>query len=260
MFSHSQIRHALAGERFGHPLHYFQTIGSTNQEAKQLASDNAPEGTLVIADEQTAGRGRLGREWITPRGSDLASTFVLRPNLIIQRLGHMALMGGLAAAQAIENTTGLSPQLKWPNDVCIEGRKVCGVLAETSIRNECIEWVVLGIGINVNLGPPSSMMVNRTATSLATEVGRKVDRLALLVNLSKELDAIYSELGSQAILDAWEARMLWRGKLVRVLSSSSSSTDEGVLLGLTPEGLMRLQHKDGGEVAVSDEHVSLVRG
>lgn len=258
MFSQAKLRCALIGERFGHPLYYFPTIGSTNDEAKRLAAMDAPEGTLIVADEQTAGRGRSGHVWITPRGKDLASTFVLRPAVVPSLLSHLALIGGLAASQAIESVTGLSTRLKWPNDVCVSGRKVCGVLAETSIRQGCVEWVALGIGINVNLGPPAGIMSNPQATSLAAELGRSVDRLALLVNLSRALAGIYPNLGLPEIIDAWEERMLWHGRLVRVLTSSESRYSEGVLLGLNHNGALRLQVKDGTEVTVSEGEVRLV--
>ena len=260
MFSHTQLKLALSSERFGHPLYYFPTIGSTNDEAKRFAAAGAPEGTMIVADEQTAGRGRSQREWVTPRGTDLAITLLLRPDVVPSRLAHVALMGGLAAACAIEAVTGLAPQLKWPNDVCIDGRKTCGVLADISIQNGYIQWIALGIGINVNGGPPVGMKIRRPATSLSDEVGQEVDRLALLVNLSRELGDLYPSLGGQVMIEGWEARMMWRGTFVRVLASDTCTSREGVLLGLTSDGALRLQQSDGNEITVASGDVSLVQG
>lgn len=258
MFTQSQLTHALSGQRLGHLLYYFPTIGSTNDEAKRLAMEGAPEGTMVVADEQTSGRGRSGRAWITQRGTDLASTFLLRPDMLPVRVGVLSLVGGLAAARAIEEVTGLTAQIKWPNDVFISDRKVCGVLAETNIENGRVGWVALGIGINVNLALPEGKVVQHLATSLAAEIGREVNRLRLLVTLSKTLDEIYGNLGGRVVADACESRMLWHGRLVRVMGSDTSVVDEGLVVGLTDDGALRLRRQSGREVSIRNGDVSLV--
>jgi BirA family transcriptional regulator, biotin operon repressor / biotin---[acetyl-CoA-carboxylase] ligase len=172
--------------RFGRPYLYFERIESTQRE---LAAD-APEGAVAVAEEQTAGRGRLGRPWYAPPGSSLLVSISLRPRVDSARLPELSLVAGLAAARAIADTTGLEPEVRFPNDLLIGGRKVAGILAEA--RDE---RVVLGIGINVNIaedGLPEG--VDTPPTSLLIETGKLVNRAELLISLLERLEAGY---------DAW---------------------------------------------------------
>ena len=149
MFAENEINAALAGLALGHPLHWFDSTGSTNDVAKQLAAAGSPAGTLVVTAAQTAGRGQAGNQWLAPPGSALTATIILRPVLAPSQAAQLALLGGLAAQQAITAGAKVDALLKWPNDVLLGNRKVCGVLAESSFAGEQCEWVVLGFGVNV---------------------------------------------------------------------------------------------------------------
>ena len=256
MFSLATITRALSGEPYGQPLYYYRSIGSTNAEAMRLAAAGAPEGTLVVANEQTAGRGRAGRRWLTPPGSGLAASLVLRPKLPAIQIGHMALLGGIATAQAIESICKLQPQLKWPNDIWINEKKVAGILGESSQSTTGPEWVVLGIGINVTSGPPEETETRQPASFLEKESGHAVDRVRLLLELMRALAKHYPYLGKTALLSEWERRMIWRGKRVRVLYPEGNYI-EGIALGLAPGGELRLQPDDGHTLRITAGDVSL---
>ena len=164
-------------------IRYFETVSSTNDEAIAWAGQSALDMSLVISNEQTSGRGRNGRKWYTPAGSSLAFSLILRPGKAEARsVGLFSAMGALAVVQAInELNIGLQPRIKWPNDVLVENKKVCGILAEGSWSGEMIESLVIGIGVNVSPGsvPPSDLL-NFPATSLENVSYSKIDRLDLL--------------------------------------------------------------------------------
>jgi BirA family transcriptional regulator, biotin operon repressor / biotin---[acetyl-CoA-carboxylase] ligase len=172
--------------RFGRPYRYFERCESTQRE---LAAD-APEGAVAVTEEQTAGRGRLGRPWHAPAGTSVLVSVNLRPSVDVPRLPELSVVAGLAAAEAIERETGLRPALRFPNDLLIRGRKVAGILAEA--RDD---RVVLGIGINANLSEAElPTNVDTPATSLSIESSAPVDRAKLLATLLERLEARY---------DAW---------------------------------------------------------
>ncbi len=256
MFTRAAITRALSNEPFGWRLHYFRSIGSTNAEAARLAATGAPEGTLMVADEQTAGRGRAGRRWFTPPGSGLAVSFVLQPTLPGNRIGHLALLGGVCTAQAIESLCNLQPHLKWPNDVWVNGKKVAGILGESSHGTTGPEWAVLGIGVNVHAGPPAHAQIRQPASFLAEQCENAPDRVELLLQLVRALAEHYPKLGQASLLAAWERRMIWRGKRVRVLNPEGTSI-EGIALGLDPDGALRLQPDDGRVLSIAAGDVSL---
>ena len=256
MFNPAEITRALSNEPFGQRLHFFRSIGSTNAEAVRLAAAGAPEGTLVIAGEQTAGRGRAGRRWFTQPGSGLAVSFVLRPTLPGNRVGHLALLGSVATAQAIESLCNLQAQLKWPNDICVHGKKVAGILGETSHGAAGPEWAVLGIGVNVHAGPPAHAQMRQPASFLAEQCEDAPDRVELLLQLVHALAEHYPKLGKAPLLAAWERRMIWRGKRVCGLNPEGTPI-EGIALGLDPNGALRLQPDDGRALSIATGDVSL---
>ena len=174
--------------RFGQPYAYFESTPST----QLLLEPEAPEGAVAVAGEQTAGRGRLGRRWLAPAGTSLLCSIQLRPTVSPDRLPELTGLAARACAEAIRATTGLAPELKFPNDVLLDGRKVAGILAEAREHR-----VVLGIGINVNVAADDlPTEVDRPATSLLVETDREVDRVDLLVELLARLETAY---------DAWLA-------------------------------------------------------
>jgi BirA family biotin operon repressor/biotin-[acetyl-CoA-carboxylase] ligase len=256
MFSRTAITRVLSDEPYGQRLHFFRTIDSTNAEAMRLAAEGAPEGTLVVADEQTAGRGRAGRRWFTPPGSGLAVSLVLRPVLPANQIGHLGLLGGVATVQAIESLCNLRPKLKWPNDILVNEKKVAGILGESSHQASGPEWMVLGIGINVNTGPPSGTEARHKASFLTEQSGHPLNRVRLLLELVRALAEHYPQLGQTSLVTAWERRMIWRGKRVRVLNPGGTPI-EGIALGLAPDGELRLQLHNGRIMSITAGDVSL---
>jgi biotin-[acetyl-CoA-carboxylase] ligase BirA-like protein len=183
-------------ERLGRPVIFFERVGSTNDVAHQQALAGAAEGLLVVADEQTSGRGRMGRSWWAPKGSSLLFSVLLRPALPAVQAGQLTMCLGLGAVEAIESATGLRPALKWPNDLLLEGRKLGGMLAELRTAGDRVEYAVLGLGLNVNLGFEEA--ANSTACerwiSLSTVLGHDVDRVELLAEILARCQAWYGLL------------------------------------------------------------------
>lgn len=235
------IEAALTPLTLGHPLIYHPAIESTNSEAMALARQGAAEGTLVTTDYQTAGRGRMGRVWLAQPNEQLALSLVLHPSF----LPHFLVMASaLAVAEAIEAITGLHPDIKWPNDVLIEGRKVCGILIETS---EAI--AVLGIGINVNGSFATTPDLSARATTLADILGHRTAREPLLIELVRRLDGLYATLrtgGEQAqrlLRESWRARLVTLGQHVAI--QQAGHTVSGIAQDVDTTGALQLAADDG---------------
>ncbi len=236
-------------------VHRYSIIGSTNDEAKRLASLGEPDGTLVVADSQTAGRGRSGRQWVTPPGAAIAMSLILRPAIPSFQITQVALLGGLAVLEGIEQATGLTAQLKWPNDVLINGRKVAGVLAEAAFTGDKLESVVLGIGVNVNAGPPLDLKLEYPATCLAAEAGHPLEREPLVNAILAAFDARYRQLGTAALRQAWAKHLAMLGKKVKVIGPGE--TVVGALEGVTDEGAVVILLESGERriVLAGDVHL-----
>ena len=237
----------LTTRRFGRVARGFETVGSTNAEAAAWAADGAPEGALVVAEYQSAGRGRLGRTWAAAAGVNLTQSLVLRPRLDAARLGLLPLAAGLAVADAVERVAGVPAQVKWPNDLLLGGKKAGGLLAE-AVHGAEAPVVVLGIGLNVNQQafPPE---LAEKATSVALEAGRPVERAALLAALLAALERRYDALAAgdgSALLAAFERRMHGLGQPVAVRYPGTARAPlGGVVLGVAPDGALRLETLDG---------------
>jgi BirA family transcriptional regulator, biotin operon repressor / biotin---[acetyl-CoA-carboxylase] ligase len=244
LFHAEELLHYLAGLQFGHPVYLYRSLGSTNDEAKLLAASGAPEGLLVIAEEQTAGRGRSGRSWMTPPGQALACSVVLRPNLPLERATQLTMLAGVAVCRAIEQATPLHAMLKWPNDVLIAGKKVAGLLLETALKDDQLDYAVLGLGLNVSFAPPPEA-VDFPATSLEAESETEVGRLHLLRLFLEELERLYPQLesGNKTLYHAWRTRLTMLGEPVTVRTATGDET--GRLEGVTPEGALILQQAGG---------------
>jgi BirA family biotin operon repressor/biotin-[acetyl-CoA-carboxylase] ligase len=261
------IAAALTTRRLGRPTLYYPIIGSTNDVAHAEAAGGAADGLLVIADEQTAGRGRLDRRWWAPPGSSLLMSLLLRPALPAHAAGQLTMCLGLAAVEGIESVTGLRPALKWPNDLLLEGRKLGGMLTELRLDGERLAYAVLGLGVNVNiafdegrttkdendpssphlqtpqvgagvvLGPSSDLA--DTAISLSMTLGRAVDRVALLAAILLRCEAWYERaLAGESPHAAWAARLDTVGRRVTVTTAAGSMA--GMAVGVTPEGALLL--------------------
>ena len=245
------IRAALTTRRLGRSLLWFAQIGSTNDMAHTQARSGAPDGLLVIADEQTAGRGRLDRRWWAPPGSSLLMSLLLRHPLPSDRAGQLTMCLGLAAVEGIESVTGLHLALKWPNDLLLNDRKLGGMLTELRLDGERLAYAVLGIGINVNMdfddgrwtmddgkwsivnGRSSSLV--ETAISLSMVLGRQVDRVALLAAILARCETWYEHVqAGQSPHAAWAARLDTVGR--RVTVATTAGIVMGTAVGVTSQG------------------------
>ncbi len=196
----------------GRKVIYFKRLTSTMEAARREARKHQPEGTVILAGEQTAGRGRLKRAWISP-GGNIALSLILYPEAAY--LPYLVMIASLAAAVAIEGTTGLKTQIKWPNDILIAGKKAAGILIENEVKGGQVASAVVGIGINVALRPESISEIAATATSLEVELKRPVPREAIISRLLAEFERLYAKLpDGKAIFKAWRDRLATLGQPV----------------------------------------------
>ena len=234
-------------------IRFLQQTGSTNDVALAWATEGADEFSLVIADEQSTGRGRLGRRWSTPPGAALAFSLILRPKE--SELGNIPLFSGLGALalHQILSELGLSSQIKWPNDVLISGRKTAGILVESVWMGDQVESIVIGMGINVlPESVPLDSEVLYPATSIHSE-GLKVGRINLLHDLLKKLISLRHSMESEDFIRSWENALAFRDETVRVWMEAVSGKNEassltGILRGLEPNGALRLETASGLQI------------
>jgi BirA family transcriptional regulator, biotin operon repressor / biotin---[acetyl-CoA-carboxylase] ligase len=242
-----QVRDGLVGNRLGSRFHYFRQIDSTNSHARQLAADGAFEGEIVVAEEQTSGRGRLGRKWFSPPYVNLYLSVILRPSLPVSEAAQLTLMAAVALREAIGSYSCEAPVIKWPNDILIQGRKIAGVLIESSCTADSVEFVIIGIGINVNsrrdLMPES---IRDRATSLLAINGAPVTREDLLRGLIQAIDRCYGilqERGFSAIAREWEAHFGLRGRTVK--AEAGDHTFIGTAKGIDRDGALLVERENG---------------
>jgi BirA family biotin operon repressor/biotin-[acetyl-CoA-carboxylase] ligase len=239
----------LRGCRFSDLHHYFKT-GSTNAEGMQAAAAGAPEGTVFVAEEQTAGRGRGGHNWLSQRSMGIYCSVVLRPKVAPADILMLSLLAGLAVAGAVESVIGVRPDLRWPNDLLLDGRKFCGILTEMNAEATRVRYAVLGIGINVNQAEfPADLA--ETATSIRQHTGRTWSRVELAAALLKSLDREYARLGGDRgeIISRFEGSCSTaRGTRVRVEENGGF---EGVTEGLDERGFLRIRTQDGLRTVLS---------
>lgn len=250
------LLHALSGLRLGHPIYLYMQVGSTNAEAKRLAAGGAPEGLLVIAEEQTAGQGRAGRHWHTPPHTALALSLVLRPTLAAAHGMRLVMLAGLAACEAIEQVTQLPVQLKWPNDVLVNGKKVGGILVESGLTGTTLDYAVVGLGLNVNFSPDPAL-VAFPATGLAAEAGHPIDRVRLLRALLARFEVHYPMLTTQPeqLHAAWAARLTLLHTPIVVHTATGATAGEAE--GVDPAGQLLVRSTDGALLRVAAGDVRL---
>ncbi|MBN1147219.1 MAG: biotin--[acetyl-CoA-carboxylase] ligase [Anaerolineales bacterium] len=260
------LQQALVGLPLG-GLRYFDRVGSTNDEADRWARTGAPDLALVVADEQTSGRGRAGRRWFNPPGAALAFSLVLRelpgtrdearhaPPEVVTRL---TALGALATALALRETYGLPALIKWPNDVLLERCKLAGVLVEASWQGEELEAAILGVGVNVTpQAVPPDVLTSFPATCVQAGLGRPLSRQELLCAILSRLLEWRSRLAEIAFLQAWEALLAFRSEWVEVsIGQGSQDARQAQILGLDPQGRLRLRDRQG---AIFSLHTGEVR-
>ena len=240
----------------GRQIVYLPSVDSTNRRARQLAAEGAPHGTLVIADEQTAGRGRRGRGWISPAGEGVFMSLILRPQSHPSEVARLSMQTALAVALSIAQTTGLDARIKWPNDIVCGGRKVCGMLLEMNADEQAVHDVVAGIGINVHQ-TQFAPEIEKTASSLDLLSGQRVCRAALVRAFLEAFERTEALAAQGALMDAYRARSATLGQRVQVIAPAGSFT--GTALEVTDSGSLIVEDEEGQRREVLAADVS-VRG
>ncbi len=249
----------LVTKVFGNQIDYHDQINSTNERAKQLARQGALHGTIVIAEEQLQGKGRLGRFWYSPSGTGIWLSMILRPKILPFEAPKLTLLAGVAAARTIQQVAHLTPEIKWPNDILLKGKKVSGILTEMSAEMDAINFVVVGIGINVNLLPEHfGPELEDIATSLAIQKGEKISRVQLLQCFLLEIEALYEEFlhnGFEDILAEWKqwTNLLGRRVKITMLSHEFFAT----IVDIADSGALVVEREDGERQHVVSGEVSL---
>jgi len=190
LLTYEEIREYLDTDFIGRNIHYFDSIDSTNKKAKEIALDEE-EGTVLISEEQTDGKGRMGRDWVSPKGKGIWMTIILKPNIEPMKVPKLTLLGAAAVNKALDKM-GIKTQIKWPNDILIAGKKICGILTEMSGELSMINYIIMGIGINVNLdeGDIPEELKDK-ASSLKISTGEEINRKELTANILNELEKLY---------------------------------------------------------------------
>jgi len=244
-----ELKKALSKLPLG-DVKYFDSIGSTNNEALAWATKDPKDLSLVIADEQTAGRGRLDRKWFTPRGTALAFSLILRPTA--EEKSYLTRMVGLAALAVADalRTRGLVAQVKWPNDVLLNGHKVAGILVESVWTGEEVDCLVIGIGVNIlKSAVPPAELLQFPATSLEESLGPAVEREEILRDILAGIIALRPHLGADSFIVSWETALAFRGEQVQV-EEGNGNLVIGKLLGLESDGSLRLSDEQGNSITV----------
>lgn len=260
VLSFSELKSRIQNEWAGKRIYYYEETGSTNIDAKRLGEEGGVHGTVVAADKQNAGRGRRGRSWQSPAGKDIYFTILLRPEFAPDKAAGLTLVMALSVARAIEGVCGVEAGIKWPNDVVLNGKKICGILTEMNVETDYIQYVVIGVGINVNLDAMPEE-IEQTATSILLESGKETARAELLQEVLKRFEENYEtyerDLNLSNMLEEYNRHLVNRNKQVRVLDPKGEY--DGMARGINARGELLVETADGKTVEVYAGEVS-VRG
>lgn len=265
VLSLSELKSRIHNKWAGNTVYYYEETGSTNIDAKRLAEEGAPHGTIAVADKQNTGRGRRGRFWQSPGGKDVYFTLLLRPDFVPDKAPSLTLVMALSVVQAVEEVCGLKAGIKWPNDIVVNGKKICGILTEMNMEPGYIQYVVVGVGINVNRAefPPMELSeeISKTATSLFAEGKKEYPRAELLQNILKFFENNYEKFmlthDLTNLLEEYNRHLVNYDKEVRVLDPKGDF--EGVARGINASGELLVETKENKIVEVYAGEVS-VRG
>ncbi|MBI1885518.1 MAG: biotin--[acetyl-CoA-carboxylase] ligase [Chloroflexi bacterium] len=250
----SRVEERLETKYVGRNIVYYTRTGSTQDIARREGEAGAPEGTAVVADEQTAGRGRLGRSFISPPNVNLYVTLVLKPPL--ERLNTLSVITPLAVAEAVESVAPISARIKWPNDILVNSRKACGILIESELSGDEVSYSLVGMGVNVNMDVEAYPEIADIATSLKRELGREVSREDLLVALLNRYEALYEAVKrGKAVHEAWRSRLETLGRQVQV--RFGEQLEEGLAEDVDEKGSLILRRADGSRVIIAAGDVTL---
>lgn len=253
MLSPNTLQNGLRTVSFGRKIYTFDRIDSTNTCARALAACWAEEGTVVFADEQTAGRGRLGRSWLAAPGENLTFSLILRPVIPPERLGLLSLLVGAGIARGIEEALGLRVFCKWPNDLLSGGRKLAGILLESSFASDRIDHVIVGIGLNVNQRAFPPELASR-ATSLALETGRPLDRLALFKAVLKSLEDEYAAQAAEGFTSTISRWLAYAPVIGRGITVAHHETVvSGHVKGVNPDGSLVVTSPAGDQAFLAGD-------
>lgn len=260
VLSYSELKSRIRNNWAGSEIYYYEETGSTNIDAKRLGEEGAAHGTIVVADKQNAGRGRRGRVWQSPAGKDIYFTILLRPSFEPDKASGLTLVMALSVAQAVERKCSLKAGIKWPNDVVLNGKKICGILTEMNMETDYIQHVVIGVGINVNLDEMPEE-ISQTATSILWESGEKTARAELLQEVLARFEENYGmyekELDLSYMREEYNSHLVNVGKQVKVLDPKGEF--EGIARGINASGELLIETPDGKVAEVYAGEVS-VRG
>jgi BirA family transcriptional regulator, biotin operon repressor / biotin---[acetyl-CoA-carboxylase] ligase len=255
------LKENLTGKLIGHKLYYYPEIGSTNDEAFRLGVAGAEEGTVVLADSQTKGKGRMARVWHSPAGSNIYTSLILRPNFGPARAPQISLVAGVAVAELVEQYCPGRVELKWPNDVQVDEKKVCGILAQMKTVTEDVDFMVVGIGINVNIKQNQFPQELRgIATSLNSETGREIDRQELLINLYENFAKWYKKLlqnGFVPIKERWLRLSPMIGQNVQIMFKNERVM--GIALDLASDGSLIIRTANNEKLNISAGDATILK-
>ena len=244
----SEIKSRLRTQKIGGQVYYQSEIDSTNSWMKRLAEEGVPDGSVTIADMQSRGKGRRGRVWVTPFGTSIPFSILLRPDIRPERASMLTLVMGLCVAQAIRELYGLKTGIKWPNDVVVHGKKICGILTEMTMQADYIDSVIIGVGINANMQEFSSELTDK-ATSLRNELGRPVKRADIVVKILEIFEENYhiflQTQDLSGLIEDYHGYLLNKDKEVRVLQPGDEHT--GVARGIDEMGNLIVERSDNGQ-------------
>lgn len=247
----------LDTNEIGKKIIYFHTIGSTNIYAKEIARE-VPHGTVIISEEQTSGRGRLGRDWISPKGEGIWMTIILKPDIPPTEGMKMTQIAAAAVVRAIKKMTHLEVLIKWPNDVVFEGKKVCGILTEMAGELNKMDYLIVGIGINAN-NQSFPQELQAMATSLALHMGKAIDRQNLIIHILEEFEKLYldyiREGNLQKTLEIVRDYSAILGRSIYVIKGKEKF--KAKVLEINDVGLLKIRHEDGREELLFSGEVSI---
>lgn len=257
----ASLKQSLTGKFIGHQIYYYEEIDSTNDEAFRLGLAGAPEGTALIANCQSAGKGRMQRVWHSPAGENIYTSIILRPNIESARAPQISILAGVAVAEVLDSYCPDRIELKWPNDVMIEGKKVCGILSQMKTAASEVDFIVLGMGINVNISYSQfPKEICNLATSLAMETGREISRQELIISLYENLAKWYKQLmkdGFGLIKEKWLSISPMIGEPVQVMFREEVVS--GKAIGLDEDGSLILIAAGDKEFKVSAGDATIVK-
>lgn len=244
---------------FGKVVHFFKEVSSTNDVLKKLAAEGAPEGTVVIAEKQVEGRGRSGKRWVSPRGG-LWFSLLLRPKIRVHESFKLTFITSISIVNALEKVLRIKASIKWPNDILVNGKKVCGVLTETASIDKSIEYAVIGVGVNANFNPSSlPLEIQEIATTLTAETGKEIDTEHLLRTLLHQMEKHYGSLGIfNTILTEWRRLDCVLGE--KVVVNNGVESFEGVAIDVDSQGALIVRLIDGSIKKVTSAGISLGSG